>query len=105
MKPKLEANKPKRPTGVALQRLVRRERDKPKLSDLVEAARAVGVEITIGLEPKEGVTALHPGFRHKVWYGFRDGASTLRLRRKYSLTQNVVEEIIREHLKAPNVES
>jgi Mor family transcriptional regulator len=48
----------------------------------------------------EGFTALHRGFRHKVWYGFRDGASTLRLRRKYSLTQTVVEEIIREHKKS-----
>jgi hypothetical protein len=53
---------------------------------------------SVKLAPKEGYTALHPGFRHKVWYGFRDGASTLRLRRKYSLTQSVVEQIIRDHL-------
>ena len=49
----------------------------------------------------EGLTALHRGFRHKVFWGFRDGATTIRLRRKYSLTQKVVEEIIREHMR-PN---
>lgn len=51
------------------------------------------------MPPREGFTALHRGFRHKVWYGFRDGASTARLRRKYSLTQSWVAEIIREHMR------
>lgn len=73
-----------------------------KLSDLVEAAHDAGMKVSIGLVPKEGYTALHPSFRHKVWYGFRDGASTLRLRRKYSLTQSVIEQIIRDQMKAPN---
>lgn len=58
--------------------------------------------VTVRLVPKEGYAALHPVFRNKVWHGFRDGASTLRLRRKYSLTQGVVEQIIRDHMKAPN---
>jgi Mor family transcriptional regulator len=52
--------------------------------------------------PRAGFTALHRGFRHKVWYDFRDGTSVAHLRLKYSLTQTVVEEIIREHMR-PNV--
>jgi hypothetical protein len=102
MKNQKPSRKTKRANRGSLHAVVGRDRDKPKLSDLIAAAHAAGVKVTIGLEPKEGYTSLHPGFRHKVWYGFRDGTSTLRLRRKYSLTQSVVEQIIRDHMKAPN---
>jgi hypothetical protein len=48
----------------------------------------------------EGFTALHKGFRHKVTYGFRDGMSTLRLRRKYSLTQTTKRNRVQARIES-----
>jgi len=44
------------------------------------------------------INGLHKGFRHGVFYDFRDGASVLSLCRRHSLTRTVVEAIIRDHV-------
>lgn len=44
------------------------------------------------------VGCLHRGFRHKLFYEFREGASVRKISREHSLTGRMVEQIIREHV-------
>ena len=48
------------------------------------------------------VRCLHPGFRHKLFYEFRDGTGLDALCRRHSLTRTMVEAVMREHIDTEN---